>query len=267
MTAIGSRWLGIGLAAVVSVVTLGLGLTGQLTLYISPETVWFACAGAVVTLVGAVWSFTLPVGEEMDHGHDHGDAHGHAGVTILPEDGQDDHDHVRNRRTLAAVGTVSAGVVATGVVVAGLVLPPASLSVELAMSRSDGDTMLFAGADAVTLGVADTSTFGVGEWASVFSTATRPEAYDGADVTLTGFVTPAGEDPDEVRLTRLVITHCVIDAQPAAVPVGLEAWAGDYEVGQWVEITGVVRADADGELRIDPSTVEAVEEPGDPYEY
>lgn len=261
MRAIGSRWLGIGLAAVVSVVTLGLGLTGQLTLYISPETVWFACAGAVVTLVGAVWSFTLPVGEEMDHGHDHGHA------ATPGDDAHEGHDHAPNRRTLTAVGTVSAGVVATGVVVAGLVLPPASLSVELAMSRSDGDTTLFAGADAVTLGVADTSTFGVGEWASVFSTATRPEAYDGADVTLTGFVTPAGEDPDEVRLTRLVITHCVIDAQPAAVPVGLEAWAGDYEVGQWVEITGVVRADADGELRIDPSTVEAVEEPGDPYEY
>ncbi|NKE92459.1 hypothetical protein, partial [Rhizobium phaseoli] len=70
--ALGTRWLGIGLAAVISVVTLGLGLTGRLNLYISPESVWFACAAAVVTLLGAVWSCTLPLGEEDDHGHDHG---------------------------------------------------------------------------------------------------------------------------------------------------------------------------------------------------
>lgn len=73
--ALGTRWLGIGLAAVISVVTLGLGLTGRLNLYISPESVWFACAAAVVTLAGAIWSCTLPLGEEGDHGHDHGDSH------------------------------------------------------------------------------------------------------------------------------------------------------------------------------------------------
>ncbi|MFP3814019.1 hypothetical protein SB660_23770, partial [Bacillus sp. SIMBA_005] len=60
------------------------------------------------------------------------------------------------RRTLAAVGAVTGGVVATGVVAAALVLPPASLSVELAMSRAGEQTALFAGADTVALGVADT---------------------------------------------------------------------------------------------------------------
>lgn len=251
MRALGSRWLGVGLAAVVSVVTLGLGVTGQLTLYISPESVWFACAGAVVTLAGAVWSCTLPLGEETEHGHDHG-AEGSGQEAASP------------RRTLAAVGTASAGVVASGVVVAGLVMPPASLSVELAMSRSDDTTALFAGADSVTLGVADTSTFGVGEWSSLFATATRPESYDGSSVTLTGFVTP-GDGEEEMNLTRLVITHCVIDAQPASVPVTVAA--GDYEVGQWVEITGTVRADADGTLSVEPTEVVAIDEPSDPYEY
>ena len=83
---------------------------------------------------------------------------------------------------------MTGGVVATGVVIAALVLPPASLSVELAMSRVGEQTALFAGADDVTLGVADTATFGVGDWASVFATATNTAAYDGKTVTLTGFV-------------------------------------------------------------------------------
>ncbi|MDN3445623.1 TIGR03943 family protein [Microbacterium sp. APC 3901] len=248
--ALGTRWLGIGLATVISVVTLGLGLTGRLNLYISPESVWFACAAAVVTIAGAIWSCTLPLGEEGDHGHDHGAAT-EADAEPSP------------RRSLALAGTVTGGVVASGVVIAALVLPPASLSVELAMSRVGEQTALFAGADDVTLGVADTATFGVGDWASVFATATNTAAYDGKTVTLTGFVTPT--DADGVNLTRLVITHCVIDAQPATLPVTIDA--GEFDTGQWVEVEGTVKADADGSLHVEPTTVTAIDEPQDPYEY
>lgn len=255
--AIATRWLGLGLAVGISVVTLGLGLTGRLTLYISPESIWFACAGAVVVLAGAIWSCTLPLGVETDHGHDHGHADDESDAAASP------------RRALKLAGVVSAGVVASGVVVAALVLPPASLSVELAMSRADATGTLFAGADTPTLGVADTTTFGVGEWSSVFATATRPEAYDGSTVTLTGFVTP-GADADAVNLTRMIITHCVIDAQPAAVPVSVDAGEsgkGQFSTGQWIEVTGKVTADSDGSLRVVPTSVVEIDEPGDPYEY
>lgn len=227
--------------------TLGLAVTQQLTLYISPESVWFACAGAVVVLIGAVWSCTLPLADELDHGHDH------------------EPDAAPSARwSVAAVGSVTAGVVATGVVVASLVLPPASLSVELAMSRADAQGVLFAGADTPTLGVADTTTFGIGEWSTVFATASRPEAYDGSTVTLTGFVTPSA-DVEAVNLTRMIITHCVIDAQPASVPVATDA--ANYGTGQWVEVTGTVKASEDGALRVIPETIVAIDEPGDPYEY
>lgn len=252
-SAVGTRWLGIGLAVLISIVTLGLGIAGQLTLYISPESIWFACAGAVVVIIGAIWSFSLPLGAESDHGHDHG----------VVDDDEEADAAASGRRTLTAVGAVSAGVVATGVVVAALVLPPASLSVELAMSRADASGTLFAGADTPTLGVADTTTFGVGEWSSVFATASRPEAYDGSPVTLVGFVTPG--DADAVNLTRMIITHCVIDAQPAAVPVSVDA--GEYGTGEWIEVTGTVKADADGSLRVIPDSIVAIDEPGDPYEY
>lgn len=253
LRALGTRWLGIGLATFVSIVTLGLGFTGRLTLYISPESVWFACAAAVVTLLGAIWSCTLPLGEEADHGHDHGTAHDDADAAPTP------------RRALAAAGAVTGGILATGVVAAALVLPPASLSVELAMSRVGEQTALFAGSDDVTLGIADTSTFGVGDWASVFATATNTAAYDGASVSLVGFVTPDAVKDGEVNLTRMVITHCVIDAQPATLPVDVDASA--YDTGQWVEVTGTVKTDADGKLSIVPTEVVAIDEPGDPYEY
>ncbi|MFE6735478.1 TIGR03943 family putative permease subunit [Microbacterium sp. NPDC057650] len=252
LRALGSRWLGVGLAAVIAVVTLGLAVTGRLTLYISPDTVWFAAAAAVLLLIGAVWTCFLPLGAESDHGHDHD--HGHEAETASA-----------GRRALSRVGGWTAGILASAVVLTALFLPPASLSAEIAMQRAGESTVLFAGADDVALGVADTTTFGVGDWANVFASATRPENYDGATVTLTGFVTPSDGEKGALGLTRMVITHCVIDARPASVPV--DAKSGSYKTGDWIEVTGTVKAGAGGALRIEPTSVKRVAEPKDPYEY
>jgi uncharacterized repeat protein (TIGR03943 family) len=236
---------------VLAVVTLSLAITGRLGLYINPDSTWFAVSMAVLVLVGAVASFALPLGAEADHGHDHGD--------------DDPHEHDHSRHPAAVVATVTGGVVASGVAVLALVLPPASLSAELAMSRDVGATPLFGGADTIQLAsTGDTGSFGVGEWATAFATATNPDAFDGDTVELTGFVTPGDGDDGGFDLTRLVITHCVIDAQPASLPI---AAADVPDTGQWVTITGTVRATSDGRLVVDATTVEPIPEPEDPYEY
>ncbi len=285
---VGTRWLGVGLAAVLAVVTISLAVTGQLGLYINPDSTWFAVSMAVFVLVGTVASFALPLGAEADHGHDHGEPEARrtvaaseirssaldseAGVGMLRTDAHspnpvsahdvDDHDHPRHPAAVAA--TAIGGIAASGVVVLTLVLPPASLSAELAMSRDVGATPLFGGADTIQLAsTGDTASFGVGEWATVFATATNPDAFDGDPVELTGFVTP-GED-GTFDLTRLVITHCVIDAQPASLPVAGVAPTPD--TGQWVTVTGTVRSSSDGRLVVDAAEIEEIPEPKDPYEY
>jgi uncharacterized repeat protein (TIGR03943 family) len=262
LQALGTRWLGAGLAAALAVATLALAATGRLTLYISPETVWFAVAAAIATLIGVVWSCVLPLGAEQEHGHDHGDAgadHDHA----------DAHAHPRPaRRVVGVVAGATGGVIATGVVAGALLLPPASLSVDMAMQRAPMGNVLFAGADNVALGAnTDTSTFGIGGWASVFATGSRPEKYDGSSVTLTGFLTPSGSAKDQAHLTRMVISHCVLDAQPASVPVQITGWQGQYAVGDWIQVKGTVRASADGKLSIVPASVSKIPEPKDPYEH
>ncbi|MEU1973129.1 TIGR03943 family protein [Microbacterium sp. NPDC019599] len=237
-----NRWLGVGLAAVLAAMTLTLAATGRLGLYLNPDSTWFAVAMAVVVLIGAILTFALPLGAEDEHGHDHG---------------------THRRRPIGAAVTAIGGIAASVLVLTALVTPPASLSAELAMSRDIDAPPLFAGADAVALATTgDTASFGVGEWATVFATSTNPDAYDGDPVTLTGFVTPGDTSFD---LTRLVITHCVIDAQPASIPV--EAGEAAPDTGQWVEITGTVRASADGQLSIVAESIERIDEPGDPYEY
>lgn len=262
---VGTRWLGVGLAAVLAVVTISLAVTGRLGLYINPDSTWFAVSMAVLVLIGAVASFALPLGAEADHGHDQGavdddgDDADHPGAAH----GSEDHHH-HPRHPAAVAATAVGGIAASGVVVLTLVLPPASLSAELAMSRDVGATPLFGGADTIQLAsTGDTASFGVGEWATVFATATNPDAFDGDTVELTGFVTPG--DDGAFDLTRLVITHCVIDAQPASLPVVSGTDAPD--TGQWVSITGTVRSSSDGRLVVDAAAVEEIPEPEDPYEY
>lgn len=249
--ALTGRWLGVGLASVLAVTTLALAATGRLDLYLNPDSTWFAVGMAIVVLVGATLSFTLPLGAEDD-------AHAHEGHT------HGGHEH--RRSPVAVAATAIGGIAASVLVVLALLTPPASLSAELAMSRNIDAPPLFAGADAVALATAgDTGAFGVGEWSTVFATATNPDEYDGDPVTLTGFVTPGDDGFD---LTRMVITHCVIDAQPASIPV--DATATDLPspaTGQWVRIEGTVRAGTDGRLAIVADSVALIDEPGDPYEY
>ncbi len=272
----GTRLLGVGLASGLAAVTIALAVTDQLALYINPSSNWFAVSMSVLVLLGSVVSFALPLGAEADHGHDHGGAgaHDHDTEHGHPHDGHphDTHTHHARRplRPAAVLGGAAigaGGVLATGIVAAIVLVPPATLSAELAMSRDTGAPPLFQGADTVALAATgDTASFGVGEWASVFATATNPEAFDGDEVTLTGFVTPSDAG---FGLTRLVITHCVIDAQPASVPItdaAASAAPADLPTGQWVTVTGTIR-DIDGRLQVQATSVDTIDEPRDPYEY
>jgi uncharacterized repeat protein (TIGR03943 family) len=261
----GARWLGVGLSACLAVITLALAASGQLGLYINPDSAWFAVGMAVLLLVGAVASFALPLGAELDHGHDHGAVHDYDAAHDHAAPDHEDAGAQHPGSRLAGGLTLAGGLVASGVVVTMLVSPPASLSAELAMSRDIGAPPLFAGADVITLASSgDTAEFGVGEWASIFATATNPDTFDGDAISLTGFVTP-GEADGGFDLTRLVITHCVIDAQPASLPIVSSAPIPD--TGQWVTVTGTVRSTSGGALEITPDEIVAIDEPQDPYEY
>ncbi|MFT4211893.1 MAG: TIGR03943 family protein [Microbacterium sp.] len=268
-----TRWLGVGLAACLAAVTVALAVTGRIGLYINPDAAWFAVLMAVVALVGTLLSFALPLGAEADHGHDHAPVpHApHRDEQVrLRQDVATGHDagHLHGDghapSAVARVAVATGGVLASGIVLGMLVLPAASLSAQLAASRDTGAAPLFSGSDAITLATTgDTASFGVGDWASVFATATNPDAFEGDAVTLTGFVSQAGSG--DFSLTRLVITHCVIDAQPATVTVAADA-AG-LGAGQWVTISGTVRTGDDGTLEILASLVTPIDEPSDPYEY
>lgn len=275
--ALGTRWLGVGLATALAVVTIGLWATGRLALYINPDAAWWAVSMSIVCVIGAICSCAVPISRDGAHEHDHGhdDEHDdeHDDVTTIPgradaaPAGAEDADAVPRRTPLALAVTGIGGVLASGLVVLAVVLPPASLSAELALARSSGAPPVLSTSATLALATSDdTSKFGIGEWASILATTTDPARFVGQKATLTGFVGPKTTS-DGFALTRLIIVHCVIDAQAADVPVAEVAGAGDYSPGQWVEVEGEFARDAGGSLVLQPSSVTAIDEPGDPYEY
>lgn len=256
--ALGTRWLGVGLAACIAVVTLGLAVTGRIGLYVNPDASWWAVSMSIVVLLGAIASCAVPISGHH-HGHDPADA--------TPDDHDHDHDELPPRAPAAVVLTVIGGVAASVFVVAALALPPASLSAELALARSSGVPPQLASSATLALASSgDTSDFGIGEWSAVAATTTDPSAFAGDAATLEGFVGPGATD-DGFALTRLVIVHCVIDAQAASVAVAAPGWSEDLAVGQWVQVAGAFAQDASGSLVFEPASITPIDEPGDPYEY
>jgi uncharacterized repeat protein (TIGR03943 family) len=90
------------------------------------------------------------------------------------------------------------------------------------------------------------------------------EARAGEPITLEGFVThEASAPPDEIVLTRYIMTCCVADATIAQVRVvGLPA--GDYPDDEWLRVTGAVYP-VGREVLVAADSAEPIPVPEQPY--
>ena len=88
-------------------------------------------------------------------------------------------------------------------------------------------------------------------------------------IAMLGFVSPDPESEDVFYVTRFVVTHCVIDAQPVGVPIYQPGWQDALQADDWVDVSGVFSADptTSGSHPVVqlPSQLDPVEAPEDPY--
>lgn len=242
------RWRGIGLSLVVVVATVWLGVTGQLGLYIHPRYFVFTVIMAVLGLAFVVASFVFPSTP--------------AGERTSPR-----------RLALSVTGSAVLLVIAG---VAVLALPPATLTSATATQRevnSGGlDTTDAAEQAATLVGTGDYERLSVKEWVSLLAQSDDPALFADKTARLTGFVLPDADDPDNVfYVARFVVTCCAVDAQPIGVPVYLPGWSNSYSTDEWVEVTGEFTPNPSGSaaasLAVEPTTIDSVEQPSDPYVY
>ncbi len=241
------RWQGVLLSLVVVVVTLWLGMSGQLGLYIHPRYYVFTSVMAIIGLVFVSASFARRRSFEI----------GHTG---------------RVETTLTGVGVVL--LLAMGV--AMVVIPPSTLTSATATQREVNSGGLGSDDDAeqaaALIGAGDFEQLSVREWASLLAQSSDPAFYADKTAQVTGFVTPDARDPDNVfYVARFVVTCCAVDAQPIGVPVYLPGWQAQYDVDEWVQVTGrfelSVSAAASDPLAITAVEIIPVDQPNDPYVY
>jgi len=153
------------------------------------------------------------------------------------------------------------GVIAVPVVLV-LALPPSALGAFSAGKRSTFSGSAIGATARDVTGPLDFVDIGA---AQSFPTAMQQlEARAGQPITLEGFVTTdASAPPDEILLTRYIVTCCVADATVAQVRiVGLPP--GNYPTDEWLQVTGAVYP-VGREVLVAAGTVQQIPVPSEPY--
>jgi putative membrane protein len=205
-------------------------VTGRTYLYLSSRTAWLVPMGAAIFSVGAIGRL----------------------ATARTAD-----DEPLDRRSAWMLGAITLPVVLV------LALPPATLGTYSVNKRATfGGSAIGATARDVT-GPLDFVDVGA---AQSFPSAMRQlEDRAGEPITLEGFVTKEASSPDEILLTRYIVTCCVADATVAQVRVvGLEP--SQYADDEWLQVTGVVYPfQRDVFVQADPDSTEQIPVPEQPY--
>lgn len=232
--------------AVVVVAVIWLAVSNQLALYIHPRYVAFSVIMAMLALLFVVAS------------------------TVFTIEPLDDDPPRSWRRFGNWVATASVVLVAVSM----LVLPPTTLSSATAAQREINSTAL-AGVDVdgeVPASTDSTAGFTVRDWAVLLRQTSDRAFYAGKQADVVGFVAPSEDDPENTfYVTRFVITHCAVDAQPVGVLVYQPDWQDQFSTDDWVEAVGSFDTNpspSSGEtLALLPEVITTIEQPSDPYIY
>ncbi len=138
----------------------------------------------------------------------------------------------------------------------GQTVPP---SASLAKQRDSGTVPIISRSGVNTTGL--TQNFNVLEWLAAWDSDPTQRKYLGAPVVVTGFITLTD---GQHYVSRILITCCVIDAQPVRLAVTSESGLPDE--GVWVEVRGVMTV-KDGKPLVKAQTVTQIEPPEQQYVY
>lgn len=129
-----------------------------------------------------------------------------------------------------------------GTAILGLLIPPNVLGSDIALQRGIRETLPLTQTDPqafqVTVQPEERSLI---DWIKTINTYPEPDAYQGEQVKVRGFVIQKERLPDDYfLLAQFIITCCAIDAYPVALPVQLADSQQRYSPDTWLEIEGTM---------------------------
>lgn len=227
----GARLVRAGVLGVWGGFFLWLWTTGEMTRYLGPRTEWVALFGGV-TLAAAA-----------------------AATAVLARDGA--RTSVPSREWVGMLVVVAP-------LITLLAVPGAGLGSLAASRRAPGE------GGSLAAGLTDPVP---GEGAPSFDDihfARDSEEYaaaagisDGMKIELTGFAAHYDDTPEAMfHLTRFFVSCCAADAVPYSVPVVSNM---ELEEDQWVRVTGTLETTPQYGYVLEPTSIEKISEPDDPY--
>ena len=213
-----------------------LGVSGEMTRYLGPRTLWVIPFGAL-TLGGAalLHAFTI---------------------------------RTRERKPMPSMGELLGALVLTIPLLAVAIVPSAELGTLAASRKATGGPPLV-GELASSSGVIEDPKFREIEYADESQEyADAIGVIEGMRVELVGFVDDSSEAPDgTVSLTRFYVSCCAADAVPYTVAVDPGGSTSEIPAqDSWIEASGSLER-RDDRFVLVADTFEVVEEPQDPYLY
>lgn len=253
------RRLGSALALVIATAVCLLALTGQLSLYIHPRYFVFATIMAAVAGIAALADLLLPPLPSHHHDDHSADTTGSHALPIATR-------RTRTRRAMrTGLAALGGGLLVAIAVVALLVAPPKPLSAASALQRGDDPASVpLSDAQAVHLQGASDADLKVSDWAALYARDDGASLL-GRSPSVDGFVTAV--DENTFALTRFVVTCCAVDARPVRIPVHLPGWQNRFTENDWVHLDGTFRSVDGGAAAVEPTSVETIPTPSEPYEY
>lgn len=233
-------WQGVVLASVAIVVSLWLGVTGQLSIYIHPRYIIFTMAMsvlAIVVLVIALVRSSRPI-------------------------------QLTAKRPLVVI---TGSLLCLLICVALVATKPKPLTSATVSQRGINTAALdLSTSTKIPSSNADYTRFTVKDWASLLGQTEDPSFFAKKEVRVTGFVTAAQDNPDVFYVSRFVVTCCAVDARPVGVPVFMPGWKTVHPIDSWVEVTGYFdktpKAGSPA-ITVKPANITKVGQPNDPYLY
>jgi putative membrane protein len=237
-------WLGIVLVMGVAVLSLWLGITGRLALYIHPRYIVFTMLMSLLAVVCVIADMAV-------------------------------RKRVPRLSGRTTIGGVLVGLACLALCAVVLVLKPTSLTSLAAGQRGINTSALNVASKASASDLSspqiDYAQFSLKEWASLLAQTTDSKLFVDKPAHISGFVSPTPDNnPNVFYLSRFVVTCCTVDARPIGVPIYKPGWQVNYKPDQWLDVQGKFMPNPENSTTptlLEPKNVNHISEPRNPYVY
>ncbi len=234
------------------VLTLGLWslalfrywITGKLFLLLHPNYMWLANGAAILLMGMALFKLRQWWRPQSRPGADH--------ATLLP--------------------SYISSIILTATAVVSLIYTPQAFTSDTAIQRGIADSLTLTRSQPQRfVRQASPEERTIIDWIRTLNVYPEPDAYATDPVDVSGFVIHPQDWPDDyLMVSRFVLTCCAADAYPVGLPVRLEASRQSYPPDTWLSVQGRMTTDTiagQRQLAIQPTQIEPIPEPRNPYQY